>query len=120
MSISRKILYIQRKSPFAGSEAFESVEGILMAGVFEQSVSVLFMDEGVHQLVGMDAQSLGVRNVNKLCASLGLYDISRLYVAENSLGQRGLSSEQLSVPATVLGAEDVSGLISQHDIVISS
>ncbi len=120
MSISRQILYIQRKSPLAGSEAFESVEGILMAGVFDQSVSVLFMDEGVYQLSEMDTQSLGLRNVNKLCASLGLYEINKLYVSKESLEQRGLSLQQLSLQVIALPTNEISGLISQHDIVISS
>jgi len=120
MSTSKQILYVQRRSPLAGAEAYESLEGAILARVFDQNVTVLFMDDGVYQLCEIDTHQLGMRNVNKLCASLGLYEIEQVYVSAKSLEQRGLLAEDLSIAAEAIPAKEISALVSRHEIVISS
>jgi len=120
MNTAKQILYIQRRSPLAGAGAYESLEGAILARVFDQNVTVLFMDDGVYQLCKIDTHQLGTRNVNKLCASLGLYEIEQVYVSAKSLEQRGLLTKDLSIAAKVIPAEEISSLISRQEIVISS
>lgn len=91
-----------------------------MAGVFDQRVSVLFMDDGVYQLCKHDAQKLHTRNVSKLCASFEMYDIDQLYVSEAALLQRGISHDSLVVKAKCLPSPEISGLIARNEIVVSS
>ena len=46
-----KFLYLLRRPPYSGSLAAEAIDSILVAGVFDQRVSVLFKDDGVLQLL---------------------------------------------------------------------
>jgi tRNA 2-thiouridine synthesizing protein C len=53
----------------------------LAAAAFEQPISLLFMGDGVLQLMAeQDSQAIGVKNIGRLLASLPLYDIERVYV----------------------------------------
>ena len=47
----KRILFLLRQPPYQSSRAIEAIESILVAGVFEQDVSVLFKDDGVWQLI---------------------------------------------------------------------
>ncbi|MBV1905965.1 MAG: sulfurtransferase complex subunit TusC [Pseudomonadales bacterium] len=120
MSTRKNILFIQRAAPYSSAIAFESLEAILVAGVFDQQVSVLFLDDGVYQLCQHNASILGTRNVSKLCESLPMYDIDKIYVSEASLQQRGLQSRFLCLPFTNISSKDISALISSHEIVVTS
>lgn len=44
---TRKLLFLLRQAPYGTSHALEALEAVLVAGVFEQQVAVLFRDEGV-------------------------------------------------------------------------
>ena len=46
----KRLLFLLRQAPYAGSNALEALEAALVAGVFDQNVSVLFKDDGVWQL----------------------------------------------------------------------
>ena len=47
----KKILFLLRSPPYAGARAYETLEVLLVAAVFDQEVSVLFADDGVYQLL---------------------------------------------------------------------
>ena len=118
--MAKRILFIQRRSPYAGQLAYESLEAILMAGVFDQKVSVLFMDDGVFQLTQHDASQLDTRDVGKLCDALSMYDIDQLYVDSDSMADRGITQALVRASVELLPTNELGQFIRQHDVVVSS
>jgi tRNA 2-thiouridine synthesizing protein C len=114
------ILFLCRKPPYGSAIAQEILDAILVAGVFEQAVSVLFMDDGVYQLlVGQRGATLGTRDIAKALTALPTYDVDQIFVASESLANRGLAREQLVLPAQPLDADGIAALIARHETVIS-
>ncbi len=100
--------------------AQEMLDAMLVAGVFDQAVSVLFLDDGVYQLLtGQQGQQLGTRDVAKAMTALPTYDVERIFVAAESMTARGLALDDLAPPAQALDAADVRALIAAQDVVLS-
>jgi tRNA 2-thiouridine synthesizing protein C len=118
--MTKRILFLLRQSPYATSHAVEALESILVAGVFEQDVSVLFKDDGVWQLVKeQDGRQLGARTVAKVAQSLPEYDVDKLLVCETSMTERGLSLDDLVLPAVSIPLSDQAALFAAHDAVVN-
>jgi tRNA 2-thiouridine synthesizing protein C len=114
--VNRKnILFLQRQPP--GSQAHEAMDAILVAGVFEQRVSVLFRDEGVRQIARQPGSS-ATGSANPI-ESLADYGIDELYACERSLEKHGLRSEDLIVPVKTISPQEQSRLIQQQDAVLT-
>ena len=47
----KKFAYVNRKAPYGTVYALESLEVVLIGAAFEQDVSVVFMDDGVFEIV---------------------------------------------------------------------
>jgi tRNA 2-thiouridine synthesizing protein C len=68
------LLVLVRHSPYGSSLARTSLEVALTAATYEQPVAVLFLGEGVLQLLPeQDSTHIGVKNIGKLIASFPLY-----------------------------------------------
>lgn len=117
---SKRILFLMRQPPYHTSHALEAIESILVAGAFDQQVSVLFRDDGVWQLlVDQDGEALGQRTIGKVLKALPQYDVSALYVCASSLAERGLAPADLTLPVEVLDAAAQQRLIAGQDAVVN-
>lgn len=106
----KSVLYIVRHPP--GALADETTDLMLVSGVFEQPTSVLFLDEGVWQLAGLDARQSSVK-------ALPTYDVEALHVAAESLERRGLQVQDIALPVRQADPSAIRRLIAEHDIVVS-
>ena len=87
----KKFLYVNRKAPYGTIYALESLEVVLIGAAFEQDVSLAFVGDGVYQLAkGQDTKGLEVKNFSPAFRALEDYDVTKLYVDEQSLRARGL------------------------------
>lgn len=117
---AKRILFLLRQSPYGSSHAVEALESILVAGVFEQDVSVLFKDDGVWQLIKhQDGAELGTRTVAKVVQVLPEYDVSKLLVCAASLSERGLGPDDLVLSAQPVSLADQAALLAQQDAVVN-
>ena len=116
----KRILFLLRQPPYQSSRPIEALESILVAGVFEQDVSVLFKDDGVWQLIkNQDGAKLGTRTVGKVLCALPEYDVDKLFVCESSLGARGLTTDDLILAAEPLSFAQQQALIAKQDAVLN-
>ena len=131
---TKKFLYINRKPPHGSIYALESLEVVLIGAAFEQDVSLAFIDDGVYQLMrNQDTTAIGSKNFSPTYKALGDYDVSKIYVEQESLETRGLSKDDL-MPLTYEDEDDdwaekdsihiVSGaelaeIIEQQDVILN-
>jgi tRNA 2-thiouridine synthesizing protein C len=92
----KKFLYVNRKAPYGTIYALESLEVVLIGAAFDQDVSLAFLDDGVFQLTkGQDTNEIGVKNFSPTFRALGDYEVTKLYVEQESLDERGLTATDL-------------------------
>lgn len=92
----KKFLYVNRKAPYGTIYALESLEVVLIGAAFDQDVSLAFLDDGVFQLVkSQDTKEIGVKNFSPTYRALGDYEVTKLFVEQESLDERGLTADDL-------------------------
>ena len=134
MSNTKTFVYINRKSPYGSVYALESLEVVLIVAAFEQDVKLIFMDDGVFQLIkNQDPADIGMKNFSKTYAALGDYDVNQIYVDEESLKERGLTLEDLQPlvyededddwaekdSITLVNREQLSDVIESADVLLN-
>ena len=115
----KKLLFIVRRGPYGNLLARESLDAILAASVYEQALSVLFLDDGVFQLVTPQTTASKQKNISKLLSAFPLYDINELFICQSSLKQRNLDTTALCLNVKPLNSDEVKHLMKQQDQLIS-
>ena len=117
---TKKFLYVNRKAPYGTIYALESLEVVLIAATFDQDVSLVFLDDGVYELLkGQNTKAVGIKNFSPTYRALDGYDVEKLYVERESLETRGLSEDQLLVAVEVLSSAQMGELMAEQDLVLS-
>lgn len=116
----KKFMFVNRKAPYGTIYALESLEVVLIAATFDQDVSLVFLDDGVYEIVkGQNAKASGIKNFSPSYRALEGYDVEKLYVERESLELRGLSESDLLVPVEVLDSAQMAALMAEQDVVLS-
>ena len=119
-SLQRNILVSTRHAPYGSSLARDALDVALTYAAFDQAVSLLFLDDGVLQLLPQQASdAVAQKNIAKILQSLTLYDIANVYVDEDAMQQRGLNPDDSALPVTPLDAAGIAALLQQHKTVLS-
>jgi tRNA 2-thiouridine synthesizing protein C len=96
MSDIKKFMYLNRRAPYGTIYAWESLEVVLIGAAFDQEVSLVFVDDGVYQLVkGCDTSESDMKNFMPTYRTLGDYGVRHMYVDQASLEARGLTTDDL-------------------------
>lgn len=116
----KKLLFVMRRPPHAGVRLRESLEMILTAAAFDQSVGLLFLDDGVYQLMrGQHPEAAGLPPVAAMFEALELYDVETALVENESLTERGLNPGDLLIPTRGCDRSAIAGLLAAQDIVVA-
>lgn len=120
MSSTKSFIVVNRRSPYASNFAKEALDVALMSAVFNQATTLLFMDEGVYQLLSdQDPSDISAKNSSATLPMLEMYEVKDIYVDSESLKQRGLSEEDLLIPAQPIGAGEIAELLQRQDIILN-
>ena len=116
----KKFMFVNRKAPYGTIYALESLEVVLITATFDQDVSLVFVDDGVYELVkGQQTKDIGIKNFSPSYRALDGYDVEKLYVDKQSLEQRGLTESDLLVPVEVLDDKAMGELMAEQDVILS-
>ena len=116
----KKFMFVNRKAPYGTIYALESLEVVLIAATFDQDVSLVFMDDGVYELVkGQNTKAIGIKNYSPTYRALDGYDVEKLFVERESMEARGLTEADLLVPVEVLSSAEMADLMAEQDVVLS-
>lgn len=119
--MQKKMLLISRHAPYGSSTAREAIDIALAASIYDQDISVLFMDDGVFQLLkDQSSELIDQKNIASTLPALPFYGIENIYVHQDSLDERAISSEELVIDdIQALSNNDVMLLLTQQDHVLS-
>ena len=112
---ARRILFIIAHPPCRGALALETLDELLVGAAFEQTVSVLFVGDGVYQL--LDNQAV-IDNGSRGYRALPTYEVEGIYVEKRAMEQRGLSIDALALRARVLSRRAIQSLVAAQDVVV--
>jgi len=115
----QNILVLQQHSPFSSSHGRETVDLVLALAAVEHNVSILFLGDGVYQLLPVNEHTdFKLKTYPRSFKLFPLYDIEKVYVCTASLTERGIKPEQLAVAAEPLEQHEMVKLIAaQHQVV---
>ena len=116
----KKFMFVNRKAPYGTIYALESLEVVLITATFDQDVSLVFMDDGVYEIVkGQNSKAIGIKNYSPTYRALDGYDVEKLYVERESMQARGLTEADLLVPVEVLSSAEMADLMAEQEVVLS-
>jgi tRNA 2-thiouridine synthesizing protein C len=134
MSETKKMLYINRHAPYGTVYALEGLEVVLIGAAFEQDVSMAFIGDGVFQIIkGQDTSESDMKNFSPTYNALGDYEVTKLYVEQESLDERGLTVDDLmplvyededddwaeKPSIVVLSRTELAGVMAEQDVLFN-
>lgn len=117
----RSLLIVSRQSPWSGPGAREALDIVLAGGAFDLPVGLLFMDDGVFQLLPQQAPiALQQKDLTANLKALSMFGVEDLYACGQSLAERGIATSTLSEEINQLPARSgLSALFDRYDEVIT-
>jgi len=116
---SQDILILQRQAPYGSSLAREGIDYALTSAAYDQNISILFLGDGVFQtLKNQDSTGIQLKNHGSALEVLPLYEIENLYVIEEDLRARGLTTDQVLDSIAVISSAKGKDLIHSHKKII--
>ncbi len=116
----KKFLFVLRKPAHSGAYVHEMLDIILTTAAFDQSVSILWLDDAVFQLKNyQQPEILGLKDTAAMLKSLALYEVTELYIETESLQERGLTLTALCLPVQTLPRETIGEFMQRFDVVFA-
>ncbi len=116
---TKHILLICRKAPYGNSLARETLDIALACAVFDQQLSMLFLSDGVWQLLNkQDSAELPAKNLEKILSAFSLYGIEDIFADQQALTERNLDRSDLAIECELLTESSIAKLMTDADIII--
>lgn len=98
-----QLTYLFRSAPHSSSAGREGVDALLAASAYCEDITVLFMGDGVYQLLhGQQTAGILSKDYSPMMKLFDLYDIEQVFVCQASLEERGLAQADLVLDAEAL------------------
>jgi tRNA 2-thiouridine synthesizing protein C len=118
--LARSVLIVTRAAPWSGLNAREALDIALAGGAYDLPLALLFMDEGVYQLLGdQQPKALELKDQGANLKALPLFGVSELFVCGSSLDERGIGTGELALEAVVLPEAELPLVFNRFDEVIT-
>jgi len=112
----KKFMFVMQRPPHGSIYPYEGLEFILISGAYDQDISLLFVGDGVFTIKkDQDTKELGIKGFVKTFRSLEGYDIEKYYVDDESLKERGLTTDDLIIDVEVKNNEEIKLLMAEQD-----
>ncbi len=116
---NKKILFVMRHGPYGTALAREALEAALGTGSFGANPTVLFMDDGVWQLLAsQQGAAIQQKNHFAMLSALPLYGVEKLLVERDSLDARHLTAKELPDSVTIIDSAQTSRLLADSDVIL--
>lgn len=116
----RSSLFINTKPPYSTQATKESLDAALASAAFGVNVGLLFLGDGVFQLLaGQNPSPQWMKRTAPIFQSLELYEISDVFVCKQDLIQRALKAEDLIIPVKILAESELPDLMNSYDNLLT-
>lgn len=107
-----KVAILMRKPPYGSVYTAEGFRTIMGVAVFELDISVVFIDDGVYALLkDQDPSKLDMKPLGDGFPMLPEFDVEKFYVHDESLAERGLSTEDLVMDVEVVNGAQIAQIL---------
>ncbi len=108
-----------RHAPYGNALAREGLEAALACGAMGAKASLLYINEGVWQLLEpQDSSAIDCKNQAAMASALPLYDIDEIWVDEASLQQRNLTATDINA-GKIIDSSRVQALFATSKNILS-
>ncbi len=114
----KSLLVISRHPP-AQHPAREALDMTLAAAAFGVPCAILFMDDGVFQLIkGQDSAQIKQKSLSSNLQALSIFGVEEILVCEHSLRDRGISVGACSPEPQAVSSVDITELFLRYDQIV--
>lgn len=114
--MTKSVLFTVREKP--GIQANETIDAVLVSGIMEQPTSVVFLDDGVYQLVS-NLETINIKDTKMKWSALPTYGVEQVYVLQDSLRERRIDLTQLPDWVKLIDAATLQHHLHSAHFVIS-
>lgn len=114
----KQIAVIFRSAPHRNARAREGLEFAMLAASLDQQVSLLFVNEGIFNLLPQQAELIGNKDYLATFKAVDFYDIEPVMILDTSLAEFGIAATQLSYNAEVVDQHTMQQHLQQVDEVL--
>lgn len=112
--------FLSRSAPYGSHRPQLCLDAALATAVFEQTVNYVFVDDGIYQLLkDQNAEAIRSKTLGNAMQTLELYGIEQVYVDQDSLAARGLTTEDLLIPVTEVSSAEIAELLQKSHAVFN-
>ncbi len=116
----KNILFVMSQPPYCGTTLQETLDIVLTAAVFDQHISLLFMDEGVYQIKsGQNPLPQAKKDTSAIFKALEIYQVENYYLETESATEHGLSMDDFFLPVKPVCRKDIHDFMQGFDVVFS-
>lgn len=116
----KKILFIQKGTPYKSIGSQEGLEMLLLTSSFNFQITLLFMGDGLWQLTkNQNGERIGRKNLGAMLQSLPAFDVTSIFAEARALKERNLAINDLALPITPIDGSDISTLMRNHELIIN-
>lgn len=116
----KSCLFIIKTAPHGTITAQETLDVLLTYAAFGLTVSLIFVEDGVFQLMAnQQTTALGLKNFAATFRALEDYEVESVYVDKASLESRGLKKEDLLINIDVIEKDQQQALITSNNLVFN-
>lgn len=119
--MEKSTLALCRQPPYGSALAREGLEAVLAAAVMDQSPDLLFLRDGVFQLLdNQKPDEIRQKSLQRNLQALPMFGVERIHVCERSLMERGIDAKQIKIPGVKVELVlDTGSFIAGYDTVLS-
>ena len=120
MPSNDKLLYVFSRAPYSTSSGQEGLDASLVGAAFDCTISVLFIHDGVFQLLkGQNCEATQLKQYTKAFSALQDFGIEKIYLHDLSSVARGIEVDQLIQDVELVNTAQVSDIIAQQHRVFT-
>ena len=113
------VAVLMRKAPYGSVYTAEGFRTMMGIAVFEMDISVVFMDDGVYALLpGQDPEKLDMKPLGDGFPMLTEFDVEKFYVHDQSLADRGLTTDDLLMEVEVVDGARIAQILADAGKVL--
>jgi tRNA 2-thiouridine synthesizing protein C len=120
MANSQSMLFLSRHAPYAYGLSNSYMDILLTAAAFDQDVTLVYSEDGVYQLLkNQDSEDIGLKDISKSLPALELYEVTKVFVEQEALDNRGINLDDLVIPVQIINNNDLADLLESVDQVFN-